>query len=337
MNKLALVLFFASAAFAQEATRTFKLSNATSAVGLLELTATIRTVAQIQQLSTDNAPPTLTVAGTGDQIAMAEWLVPKLDVAAGANTAAQQYAVAGNADDLVLVYPLVHTASSTGVQEIVTTIRTVANIQKIYPVTGPKILSIRGSASQIALAKFLFSELDLPAQSRPSATVHEYQVLPDGTDTVVVYGLAHAANSMNIQVIITTLRTVLDIQNIYQVTTPKLLAIRYTARRVGAGLDPGMLPIAIWLVGELDRETANSSGNQMRMPGGSDDLVQVFYLTHIADLPGINALLSNIRATASIMKAYMNMTPPALVLRGTADRLTMAGQLIEASDRPPAR
>ena len=76
------------------------------------------------------------------------------------------------------------------VQEIATTLRTVAEIPKIFAISTP-IVTLRGSASQMALAKFLLAELDQPAQARQNAFVHEFRMAGGGNNTVVVYGLAH--------------------------------------------------------------------------------------------------------------------------------------------------
>jgi hypothetical protein len=44
-----------------------------------------------------------------------------------------------------------------------------------------------------------------------------------------VYGLAHTDDARSAQEIITNVRAVLDIQRVFQVTTPNLLAIRGNA------------------------------------------------------------------------------------------------------------
>src|SRR5882762_4222054 len=81
MGKVAIAVCFVSVAFGQNVDRVFRVMNATTVTSLQEIATTLRTIGQIQQLSLDNAHATLTVKGTADQIALADWLVPKLDVA----------------------------------------------------------------------------------------------------------------------------------------------------------------------------------------------------------------------------------------------------------------
>ena len=323
MGKVAIAVCFASVALGQSVDRVFKLVNATAVTSLQEIATTLRAIAQIQQLSVDDAHATLTVKGTADQIALAEWMVPKLDVTAGSNPGPQEYRASGNSDDVVVVSELVHTTTMQGVQEIATTLRTVAEIQKIFAITTP-LVTLRGSASQMALAKFLLSELEQPAQARQNAFVHEFRMTGGGNNTVVVYGLAHTDSAQSLQEIITNLRAVLDIQRIFQVTAPKLLAIR------GSESDVQMLK---WLVPGLDRQTAKAAGNEMLVPGGNDDVVHVFYLSHVTNMKGMNELLTELRTTPHIMKAFVRSVPAALVLRGTADQIATAGQIIELRDR----
>jgi len=323
MGKVAIAVCFVSVAFGQNVDRVFRVMNATTVTSLQEIATTLRTIGQIQQLSLDNAHATLTVKGTADQIALADWLVPKLDVAAVSNPGPQEFSVSRDSDDVVVVYGLVHTATMQRVQEIATTLRTVAEIQKIYAITTP-VVTLRGSASQMALAKFLLAELDQPAQARQNAFVHEFTKTAGGNDIVVVYGLAHTDSAQSLQEITTNIRAVLDIQRIFLVTTPKLLAIRGSESQVQT---------LKWLVPGLDRQTAKVGGNEMRVPGGNDDVVHLFYLTHVTNMKGMGELLTELRTTTHIMKAFVRSVPAALVLRGTADQIATAGQIIELRDR----
>ena len=324
MRKVGLAVLFVSVALGQDIDRVFRLKNAAAVISVQEIATTMRTVALIPKLSVDNASATLTIKGTPDQMALAEWLLPKLDVAEASNLGPQEHRVQGSSDDVVMVFELAHATTIQGIQEIITTLRTVANIQKIFTVTAPRIVTLRGDASQIALAKFLVLELDQAAQSRQNAMVHEFKSDGGRLETTVVYGLAHTDSPQSTQEIITTLRTVLNIQKLFSVTAPKLLAMR------GSAIDVQM---AEWLIPELDRQTANLTGNEARVPGGNDDVVHVFYLTHVTTPAGINGLFTDIRRTTHMTNAFLHSVPATLIFRGTADQIATAGRMIELSDR----
>jgi hypothetical protein len=315
MRKLALAVLFAATAFGQDLTRTFQLKNSSGA-GLQEIATTLRTVFQIQQLSIDNNVATLTVSGNADEIALAEWLVPKLDIAPGSNPSPQKYFYAGNNNDVTEIFELKNATLVTNLQEMLTTLRTVADIQKIYMSTAPRILIIRTDANHIALAEFMISQLDQPAGSRESQTVQSFQAIGLRDNDVIVYGLAHTATVQGLQQILTTLRTVLDIQFIYQYTAAMLLPMRGNASQI---------QMVEWLLPKLDATQASTSGNEMQVPGGKDDVLRVFYLTPESDP---NSIVRSVRTTLKIAKAYFQTTPPAVVVRGTADQIAMAGSLI---------
>ena len=166
MGKVGLAVLFVSMALGEDTDRVFRLKNAATALGAQQIAGTMRIVAQIQNISMDNAAATLTMKGTPDQMALADWLFPKLDVAEPSNLGPQEYRVQRSSDDVVMVFELAHTTTNTGIQEIITTLRTVAEIQKVFLVTAPRIIALRGDASQIALARFLVFELDKAVQPR---------------------------------------------------------------------------------------------------------------------------------------------------------------------------
>jgi hypothetical protein len=48
--------------------------------------------------------------------------------------------------------------------------------------------------------------------------------------------------------------------------------------------------------------------------------------------PAMSGLLEDVRNTAHIVKSFSNSAPPAIVLRGTAEQLAVAGRLIAQED-----
>jgi hypothetical protein len=328
MHRFALAVLLVSVAFGQDLDRVFHLTNSTSAESLQDIVTTMRTVAQIQRVSADTNVAEITVKGTANQIALAEWLIPKLDVSPGSTPGPQSYRIAGDNDDVVELFELTNASTMQTIQEVLTTLRTVADIGKVYQVSGPRIIMLRGNSSQIALAEFLIPLVDQPVQPRQNPTVHAFQMTGVPNEIAIVYGLAHAEKNLDLQQILTSLRTVLDIQKIYQVSAPRYLVMHDNANTI---------QMAEWLIRKLDKQTADTAGNEARMPGGKDDVVHVFYLQHVTSDDGTNRLLTEIRKTTHIMKAYTRSTPPALVLRGMADQIAMAAKMIEFGDQEAAR
>jgi hypothetical protein len=242
-----------------------------------------------------------------------------LDVAAGASVNPQRYLYAGNTNDVVEIFELKNSTEVQPLQEVLTTLRTVADIQKIYVVSTPRLGILRADSGHIALAEFLVAQLDQPAVPRTSPSVASFAVSGDGSDSVIVYGLAHAARPVDLQEVLTDLRTVLRINKIYMATAPRLLAIRG---------DAGQIQMAEWLIPKVDAAAPMASGNEMQVPGGKDDVVHVFYL---AEGVKPNDVIQSVRGSANLQTIYQRMSPPAVIVRAKADEIAVAGKLM-ASD-----
>src|SRR5258705_11752584 len=65
------------------------------------------------------------------------------------------------------VFHFTHTETGQGFQQIATVMRTVAGIRQLFVVDAPRVLTLRGTADQIALAEGIFNELDKPATVQP--------------------------------------------------------------------------------------------------------------------------------------------------------------------------
>jgi hypothetical protein len=317
MYKLVICFMFGSGALGQDLSRSFKLQH-NDPQGMQEIATTLRSVFDIQKLAVDGTTMTIAISGNADQIALAEWLIPKLDLGIPSQ---QKYFYAGNTNDVIDVYPLKNATRSQDLQEILTTLRTVADIQKIYQTTASKLLIFRSDPNHIAAADFLITQLDQVPSPRTSPILHTFHMTlsaggREQSDTLIVYGLANTQENRDLQEILTDLRTVLTIQKIYQYSSTKFLAIRADANRI---------QMAEWLIPKLDATTPAPSGNEIQFPGGNDDFVKVFYLPKGTEL---QPLITNVRSTIGIRTVYQQTSLPALIIRAKADQLTAAARLL---------
>src|SRR5262245_13163941 len=114
---------------AQDLERVFYLNQNETAQDLQEIATTLRAVTDIRQVMADETQRTVTVTATAAQVAMAEWLIHELDVPGPASQPRQYVAPGGN--DIVRIY-FTHAAGPRDLQEIVTTIRATADIQRVF-------------------------------------------------------------------------------------------------------------------------------------------------------------------------------------------------------------
>ena len=105
----------------------------------------------------------MVVRGTSDQLAFAQWLFDELDKPANLGQTTEsslyKYQAPGETEDSARVFYLPR-PSESDLQKIATQIRTAANVQRAYFLSGPRALVLRGSSEQIALGERLIKELD---------------------------------------------------------------------------------------------------------------------------------------------------------------------------------
>jgi hypothetical protein len=91
------------------------------------------------------------------------------------NKAAYEGKAPDGGADLVRVFYLTHDETPTDTQEIVNLIRATADIRRVIPYQGRKAVALRANPAQIALAEWLFSQLDKPVDPQTAkAAAYEF-------------------------------------------------------------------------------------------------------------------------------------------------------------------
>ena len=93
------------------------------------------------------------------------------------------------------------------------------------------------------------------------------------------------------------------------------------------------IAIAEWLFNDLDKQSQNPGTHELRLPGGGDDVVRVFYLTHAGTPQRLQEIATEVRSMAEIRRLFIYKAPSAMALRGTAGQIALADRLIQERDR----
>jgi len=330
MRVTCITLLFAACVAAQTATQTqtFDLANKPGTHALEEVTTILRVVGGVTHVSMDRDTSSVKITGTPDELAMSGWIIRNLDQP---SPSPDPFLVAGKSDDGIRVFHLTQAgaASPRAVQELLTVIRTVGDIQKIFYYMDHADLVVRGPAAELGLAEFLTSSLDqTPDPQRTAMTMSpEYQYnWGRGTDTVRVYYLAHSAQPQQTQEILTNLRTVLQVQRVFNFTAMEALVLRGSPETVAA---------AEWMIRSLDvpadaRNAPREFTASTLSPGGA--MIHVLYPANLRG-PALMQTLTALRTDLNIQEAFLKTTPATLVVRGSADQVTKADQLIQTADK----
>ena len=142
-------------------------------------------------MSVDASSATLTFSGPAEDVAFAEWLLPRLDVLpkidkAAGDTAVYQYVLPSGEIGRIKFVPNVQTPQD--IQELLTVLRTVADVQKIFIFSSNHAIVLRGPEWQAAFSEWIIDQLNQPKAPKPDSTPREFTI--GGPDYI---GMGHGA------------------------------------------------------------------------------------------------------------------------------------------------
>jgi hypothetical protein len=322
MKTLFVVVLFAAAAYAQSTTSaTFHFTTPQTTQSLQEALTIVRTVASCPQVTADEAQ-TLTFEGTQAQVSMAQWMLTQLDTKGNENLALEYKSPAG--DDVARVTFLANVSGAQQMQEVLTVLRTVADIARIFNYTPRQALVLRGKTEDIAFAEWLIDQLNLPASRKPDTTPRIY------AGTLMGYGraanipqaaqvnyLTNITSPQGMQEALTILRTVGDIAKVFNYSALHAFSMKGNQADISR---------AQWMIQELNQPQGAGAGAQVYQTPGADDITRIFFLSNATGAQ-MSAAAQAIRAQTTKKVFYMT-SPAALVVRGTSDQIEAAVQLM---------
>ena len=320
-----LIIALAASAVYGQTNQVFQLTQNENQQQLEEIATVLRGTADIQQVSVDDLKGTVAVEGTAGQIGMADWLVHQMDLpATGQLSGVHEYRPTAGGDDVARVFYVNHAARPQELQEIVTCVRSVADIQRVFVYNPMRAAVVRGTNQQISLAAWMVDQLNQPANvAAPSP--HEYQ-LP-GDDVAQVFELRYPQTPQQLQEIVVLIRAVGDIQRLFIYNDRRALIVRARAERVA---------LAAWLVSELDKPVDGQAAahdstatHEFRLSDDPANLVRVFYLPGSLSAADRQKVVQQVRANSGIRRLFLYNALGALAVRGTAGQVATAEKAIE--------
>ncbi|HXJ39724.1 MAG TPA: hypothetical protein VNH18_10630 [Bryobacteraceae bacterium] len=213
--------------------RTVRISNPPNEQGFQQLATVVRTVGQIRNVAVDPSKATFTFEGDPGELATCEWLLRSMDKPRGwtpsvqdvSNPASREFRPASGGDDLIRIWYLRSAGSPRDVQEILTILRTVADVRMVMNF-GPELgLALRGNAATMDMADWLLSKIDVSAGEGPGE-VYIGKGAPE--DMAQVLYLNPARTPQELQNLIGTVRTTGHVNKVFSRTSPPMIAVRGT-------------------------------------------------------------------------------------------------------------
>jgi hypothetical protein len=119
-------------------------------------------------------------------------------------------------------------------------------------------------------------------------------------------------------------RSIYGVFRVFTYNATTAIALRGTADQIA---------IAEWLFNDLDKGSQNPGAHELRLPGGGDDVLRVFYLTHARTSQQLQEIATQVRSMAEIRRLFIYNAPSAMALRGTASQIALADRLIKERDK----
>jgi hypothetical protein len=214
-------------ATSDDVVRIFFLAHPATVQQLQEIATNVRSIVDMRRLFINTTLKAMTVRGTDRQVSMAAWLINQLDQPVGTpSPAPNQYKLPG--DDVARVFNLTNPRVPQETQNMVTLIRSVADVQRIFIYNARKTVALRGRAEQIALSEWLITLLDRTA---PIAGTNEYK-LTTGPDNLVRVFYLPQSQPAQIQKVTAEIRQTARIQRFFPYEPLGAVAVRGTVGQV---------------------------------------------------------------------------------------------------------
>jgi hypothetical protein len=204
-------------------------------------------------------------------------------------------------------------------QETAVAIRGITNIRDAVLDPTKMSLALRGTADQIALAQWLYNELD----QTTSTTSREYRVPSNSDDIVRVFYLTKVQSPQELVEASTLVRSIANIRQAFIDMARRAVVIRATSSEVA---------LSDWLFAELDKP---SLGQYQASDGrNGENVVRVFYLKHAATEQDFMEAVTLTRSIANLRQVFTYTSQRSVAMRGTAGQLALAEWLINQIDKP---
>jgi hypothetical protein len=315
---------FTVSAWGQTTDKVFYFTQLDTPQAMQEVSNAVRSIGDIRDVSLDTAKRSLTAKGTADQIAIAGWLTAELDKS-GTAPGTRDFSLNDPRTPLAQIIYLSHVDNPRDLQEIVNSVRSVLDIQRCFPMNQQKAIVMCGSPAQVKAADWLLGELDQVAGPQTNGSPREYRLLAadwvtrSGDLVLQVAAVTHLETPQALQEATNLIRGMADIQRCFPAYPRMVLVIR--------GSDD-QISLANWLLKQLDGPVGQ--GMQEFKVGGPDNQVAQVAYVNAATPQSLQETVNEITSQAKIQRVFPFNPQRAVALRGTADQLTLAQQVIQS-------
>lgn len=206
-------------------------------------------------------------------------------------------------------------------QELATVLRTVFDVRTLTVDQESKSLRETDAPEPIRMTEWLFNQLEQPEELR-ARSPHELVLDTKQRPVLRIFFLKTPGVQFQ-QELLTTIRTVADVQKIFNVTRQNAIVMRD---------DRATVDLAAWLIEELDGNAAASPAgytgvHQFTSAPARLPYARIFYAAGAKE-PQFAELMPKVRSRLPAGKAFAMTKPAALVVRGTPGEVDSVAALV---------
>jgi len=219
------------------------------------------------------------------------------------------------------VFEFTHITREDDLQEAATVVRAITESPIVSFDVGKRTLELRGTASQMAAADWVIHELDREGAGTNPA---EYRVPGESDDVVRVFYMKHTQTVQDLQEAATLIRSMTGVRRLFTYNASRGIALRGTSQQMA---------LPAWLIREVDSPASQEGAREYSFAeGGDENTVRVFHLKHTETPQQLQQLATYVRSTSKVRRLFTYNAPKAMALRGTAEQVAVAAQLVKERD-----
>jgi hypothetical protein len=302
--------------------KTFYFTQPSSAADITAMVTMIHTVVDLQDIVPDPERQAITAHGPVDKLVAADWIFQQLDHSPAPGPTPEYKIPGPRGEEAMRVFRVSPGASNAELTSLTTAIRTVADLQRLFPYQSRQAIIGRGAPDKMAAADWLVRQLLPPdgqvptADSVPCPAPVTDSKTPDAKSVIQVFRLDPKATNAELTAAVTAIRTTADLQRLFPFESGNAI--------IGSG-DPDKIAVAGWLVHELNRPPDAGAVHQTTIPGLIDGVVRLFYVGRQID---VSPLAAEIHSTLGIQRVFPFGQPPAVVVRGRPDQMSTVEAMV---------
>lgn len=223
--------------------------------------------------------------------------------------------------DLSRAFQFTRSATEQEVTEAAASIRAISEVRTESLDGAQRSFVTRGSEQQLALAAWLFAEIDKPSNM---AKQYRYSEAPDGAVAVRIF-YPGTRDQQQLNELASVVRATTETRRLVTNTQARAIILRGAETQAAS---------ADWLIPTLSGAPPPES-SEFRPPGGTGDVLRVTFLPPDATEQHLNEVAVTIRALGEVRRLLTYTARHAIVMAGTAEQSALAAWLAGALGKAP--